>query len=464
MVRYVMGPAGSILLHIVLVVALVKLVLFEPPSQEPEVEVILMEPESADLQHLQMELEQLEKIHAIESLTAPDLAPEPEAPPDEISDFSLDEPEMDFAALDVADTVQSPLVMRGLYASRSDEGRQNALNRHAGHWGRQTEPAVLRALEWLKQEQHPDGSWDEKYPVALTSMSLLTYLAHGETPSSEKYGETVEKAIRYLVETQREDGSFDKPGGNDVYGHGVATYAISEAYGLTRIPALKVAMEKAVKIIIDGQQPGGGWDYFFKQNTRRDTSVAGWFVQALKAARLADADIPGLDEALAKAAKDLKSAQKANGRFWYSNNPDTGTIGLTGLGVLCLQLMGQAEDEATVKGLEYLVSYNGLEVDWASRGSWPLYGWYYITQALFHDGSKFNTWNDKFAEEFVRNQSEDGSWTPPPDEEKYGRVYGTTLAALTLQVYYRLLPTFQERAVDVESEDDAPDELLIEVI
>jgi hypothetical protein len=125
--------------------------------------------------------------------------------------------------------------------------------------------------------------------------------------------------------------------------------------------------------------------------------------------------------------------------------------------------MGRADDEACRQAMQYLNNYN-LQVDWESRSPWPLYGWYYITQAKFHDGSEFNTWNDEFAKELTRNQNADGSWTPPPDEQKYGKVYGTTMAALTLQVYYRLLPTYQERAVEVEAEEEEPEEVLIEVI
>jgi hypothetical protein len=33
---------------------------------------------------------------------------------------------------------------------------------------------------------------------AMTGLAILTFLAHGETPSSEEFGETVTKGVQYL--------------------------------------------------------------------------------------------------------------------------------------------------------------------------------------------------------------------------------------------------------------------------
>ena len=78
----------------------------------------------------------------------------------------------------------------------------------------------------------------------MTGYALLTYLAHGETPASPEFGETVEKAIRFLVDSQEPSGRFRGRDGHD-YTHPIATYALCEAYGLTKVPMLKEAAEKA---------------------------------------------------------------------------------------------------------------------------------------------------------------------------------------------------------------------------
>ncbi len=484
--EHLMGPTGSIIAHIVIVFALVKLVFFAAPTKDNAVEAVIMEIEEAELDDIKEELKKLEDVEVVDAVTPPDVSLETDVPPEEVDDFESEQPDVEFEALDVLDSVKSPLVMSGLYKGRSDAGRKGALGAHAGKWGEHTERAVLRALEWLKSNQNEDGSWANevrtaagntklKEQVGMTGLGLLTFLAHGETPTSEQYGATVEKAIRYLVDTLQDDGMWDSKGpkgwksgicgANYVYGHAIGTYAISEAYGLTQIPALKGAMEKSVKVIIDGQQSGGGWDYNFKKNPRRDTSVSGWQIQALKAAYIAQADVPGLKKALDKSIIDLKKSQNANGKFAYSNNPDEGSIGCSGIGVLCMQLLGYADDDACRLGIEYL-NEKATEVDWNDvKGSHELYGWYYITQAKFHHGKNWSAWNTKFAKAFTRAQNDDGSWTAPGEESKRGKVYGTTFAALTLQVYYRLLPTYQQKAVaEVEIVEDDEDEDLIQVI
>ena len=101
-----------------------------------------------------------------------------------------------------------------------------------------------------------------------------------------------------------------------------------------------------------------------------------------------------------------------------------------------------------------------------------MYSWYYITQAKFHaGGGDWDFWNQKFAREIIRNQNEDGSWTSAGSnlkenshgtETNHGPVYATTLAALTLQVYYRFLPSY--KPIEVEEEQKPSDDVVIEII
>ena len=83
---------------------------------------------------------------------------------------------------------------------------------------------------------------------------------------------------------------------------------------------------------------------------------------------------------------------------------------------------------------------------------WPLYEWYYITQAKFHHGGP--TWRagtPSSRATYVKKQNEDGSWPAPSKSEAVcARVYSTTLAALTLQVYYRFLPTYKPQVTRPE--------------
>ena len=95
----------------------------------------------------------------------------------------------------------------------------------------------------------------------------------------------------------------------------------------------------------------------------------------------------------------------------------------------------------------------------------PVYVWYYATQAYFHQGGRlWERWNNMYAPLAVRNQNEDGSWTFSSGRSAaYGPVYHTTLTALSLMVYYRYLPTFQEPDPIAERALDALNDLDIQI-
>ena len=354
----------------------------------------------------------------------------------------------DAEGIEIRNKVRSPLILPIELGSRSGPPREKALNTHAGSMGARTEAAVEKALNWLKTNQQADGSWGPN-TIALTGLSLLTFLAHGETTSSTNYSRTVENAIRFLLAKQRANGTFVNVNTQEgPYEHGIASYAMCEAYGLTRIPELKPAMEKAVQVILNGQQPGGGWDYRYSKGGRRDTSVAGWQIQALKAALIAGAENPDIRKSLAKAADDLKKAcDPVTGKFHYTDRSSQTSESITGVAVLCLDLIGQGDSKEARQGLSALTK---ALCKWEAAPEWAMYGWYYITQAKFQEGgSEWKRWNNQFARAFTGSQNKDGSWTAPKeDERKYGPAYSTTLAALTLQVYYRFLPTYKAIEID----------------
>jgi len=195
---------------------------------------------------------------------------------DIVTDIPMPGPPKDFspqpADMDTVAIIKSPVTMRGIYGSRSPGARGDLLGRHGAQW---TDAVVMRALRWLKKNQNPDGSW-EKNKCAMTALALLTYLAHGETPASPEFGQTVEKAIRFLLDAQQGDGRFSPRDDND-YTHPIVAYALSEAYGMTKVPMLKDAATKAMDVIIAGQNPNGAFDYKLIPNDKRhDTSYMGW--------------------------------------------------------------------------------------------------------------------------------------------------------------------------------------------
>ncbi len=125
----------------------------------------------------------------------------------------------------------------------------------------------------------------------------------------------------------------------------------------------------------------------------------------------------------------------------------------TCMAVLSLQLLGHGEDSEVkaalrvMKGKDAAGNFN-FDLDWDKiRGfGYVLYGWYYITQAMFQspDPECWAYLNPRFSKMLTEKQRNDGSWGyPAQGQENYGPVYPTVLGCLMLEVYYRHLPTYR---------------------
>jgi hypothetical protein len=372
--------------------------------------------------------------------------------------------------------VKSPVVMSGIYGNRSPGARGSAMKRFGGN--SIAEGAVMRSLRWLKSKQAKDGSWSGR-KNAMTALALLTYMAHGETPDSEEFGETVQKAIKYLVA----NGKKASP----TYECQIVTYALCEAYGLTKIPAVKEVAEYGLDRVIKGQQPNGGWRYKLNPtlDTENDTSVDGWSVQAIKAAKMAGIHHPDLHKTWNLAIKGIQAnSNRESGKIGYTN-PNGGSPGLTGAGVLAMQFLGAAKTPECKKGIQYL---KGLGLMGWEKANWmggsPIYYWYYITQSIFQEdaersGQWWKQWNNQMQKTLVKNQQIEkdaysytdsqfdiGHWDSPSEKEhKGGEIQVTTLCTLMLEVYYRYLPTFKPPE-DMGIEEDlvgGDEEITIEI-
>ncbi len=446
------------------------------PETKRQVKVKIKEQEQIEEldEEIDFETEPIEPPEPIEIDFVPDNSmnidsPLPPSPNVEVSPSPAD--------IDTVATIKSPVVMRGIFGSRTGGARGAALRAYGG--GGLTEGAVIRALRWLKKEQASDGSWPSTKP-AMTALALLTFLAHGETPASEEFGPTVEKAIQFLVGAQNADGHFTGRDGHD-YTQPIVAYALCEAFALTKVPMVKAAAEKAILPVLRGQNPSGGFDYNLTPSERDDTSYMGWCAQAIKAAKMAGIDAPGINDVSKMAIKGFQKNSDPYGGFGYTG-PSAGH-GLTGVGVLCMQLLGASKKSECTAGLAALEQ---ATFEWLPDGGGGRmnknYYWYYITQAKFHHGgSTWDTWNAKFSPVLVKNQTvikdgikdakgklKDIGWWDMPEQLSghtggNDAVMNTCLCALQLQVYYRYLPTFKPPQDEEEEVDFAQDDGDIEI-
>lgn len=313
--------------------------------------------------------------------------------------------------------------------------------------GPKTEEAVVNALRFLAKRQKPDGSFSNEFPVAMTGLSLLAFLGHCETPSSEEFGPVVTKAALYLMEAAKRNprSSIQSPkGGRPSYENAIATYALAELYSVaktdgsaSRIPGLESAIRQGVQQITRSQDSSGGWNYRYERRGGGDTSVSGWNFQALKAAYNTGMMINGVNSALDKGLKYFKHAQSDDGGFAYRprSNPRTKPT-LVGVGALAFVMWDNNED-----GVRDL-AFQWLDKHAFGNGQVNIYSWYYVTQALFMiGGDSWKKWNSRAMPKILGAQKPDGSFGIQAAHGPKDPVYATALCTLALEVYYRYLPT-----------------------
>ncbi|MGN1325048.1 MAG: prenyltransferase/squalene oxidase repeat-containing protein [Candidatus Spyradenecus sp.] len=394
------------------VMCTIKITASEKP---PVVETQVIEPEQAE--ELTKEEppppEEPPELEEIQEVT--DVVVDIDAPPTTSAEQSPQPSPVDAVAL-----TPSPMVMRNVYGDRSPGLRGAKIGKY-GAAG--TEKLVYGFLRWLKMKQGPNGMWNND--TGDTSLALLCFLAHGELPGqSDEFGDTVEKAIRGLLADQISDPSQCKPGGADNpsefesrrkdkvgyfkgrdahnYAHLVAIYALSEAYAMTRIPAVKEAVERAIPHVIEGQNADGGWYYnMYAKCPTTDTSYTSWAVQALKAAKLSGNHDPKIIAALKKSARGIKTCANPNGTFGYLNTAKNRYLGLTAPCALILQMLDEADTDLCKKAVAYMDTWEptfkqNFKAASSSAtqmvGTSPQYYGYYLSQVRFNLGDNAAAW------------------------------------------------------------------------
>ena len=335
----------------------------------------------------------------------------------------------------------------------------------------ESQVAVLNGLRWLQKVQNEDGSWGRRWKASMTGLALLSYLGHCETPDSPEFGETVLNGIMYLAELgDRNEGRMGLAGNQFSYEHAIATYALAEAYtmsryGKRRIPNVREVLELAVPIIIRSQSSDGGWFYGYESQTPSDTSVSGWNVQALNAARYTGIEFEGMDTAWEKIGEYCESSQNEDGHFGYRGSGGGRGFSMTGVGCLAMLMHGKMKQHKIRDGARYImdqgeVSYDSMDAD--------LYGWYYVNQVMFMlGGGNWKKWNGWFQEQVINAQNKDGSFkregpggdidapvngtlAAGPDAE----IYRAAFCILLLEVYYRYLPATDTKGGGKSALDD----------
>ena len=474
--QQVPGWVSSLILHVaaLFLLAFITLPLTRPPELSLQAVRVVDESfnEDDELLDLDVDLEQdtLEETIDQEFETEPQVEVLTEtfetqdtAPLETVADF------VDFGAAisDIGDIAAAPGMGSSGLQGRGAASKAGMLA--SGGGTRSSEDAVQAALDWLARHQYPDGSWNfdftqsecngrcdhpgDKYVQAragATGLALLTYLGAGHTQQDGRYKRVVYNgvyALGNMIKLEKNGASFWDPQGR-MYSHGIATMAICEAYAMTGDPALREPAQAAINYVCYAQDPnGGGWRYTPRQ--AGDTSVVGWQMGALKSGYLSQLSVPPIVVQKAGNFLDLM-AYKGGARYHYDIGGADGHEACTAIGALCRMYMGAKKDDGGLKGAMECLSKRGPSKS-------DVYYNYYTAQTLFHytggKGPIWKKWNEKMRDQLVETQSqaghEAGSWTPQPGAghgEAAGRLFTTALSTMTLEVYYRMMPIYREKA------------------
>ena len=348
------------------------------------------------------------------------------------------------------------------YAQRRARDRMTVVERMGG--SEETERAVADALRWLADHQSPDGRWDGDgfdnrcgecggetdivVDHALTGLALLSFLGAGHTHQNDgPYQRNVERGLRWLVADQADNG--DLRGDETMYSHGIATIALSEAYGMSGDSQLLDPVRRAAYFIDRARnRRSGGWRY--DPGQAGDTSVLGWQVMAIKSVSMNRIAVSA--ESFKAARKWLDQVSSPSDPGLYSYRPGRKfTPAMTAEGMFAQQLLGLPRDDPRMRVSIDFISRN--PPDWESTPN--SYYWYYATLALFqHQGESWREWNETLTGQLLAHQRKDGraagSWDPDGEwADVGGRIYQTALCTLMLEVYYRYLPLYSiEEPVD----------------
>ena len=391
-----------------------------------------------------------------------------------------------------------------------------------------SEAAVERGLLWLARHQAADGSWSfehshcidpfgnptqpchcrakgyiEGHTKASTATALLPFLGAGNTHLQGPYKEVVYRGLEQLKTTldielkelHPDDPDFVPTFTGDLYGYGMTTLVMAEAFGMTGDPDLKRYTAALATFLARHQHPLGGWRYELGQPG--DITVTGWQVIALKSCQLTGLPVHSdifrqVDRFLTSLtppaparpgrARLVGEHAEANARDFtryhylasFANSTTREPNECTSaIGLLCRLYTGwRRNDPRLMEGIEQLLQSK-------THPALQLYRNFYLAQILLQTKHPAWThWNRRNRDYLVKMQvtetsrmqadhpafgaapCEIGSWylfdpratSKDAARDRHlapaGRLAHTALAILTLEVYYRLLPIYTEEAVE----------------
>ena len=287
------------------------------------------------------------------------------------------------------------------------------------------EEAIDRAQGWLAGRQNKNGSWTGCN--GNNAMATVALMVNGTTPGKGKYGVQVSRGIDYLMSRQQPNGFLAVGGSGPMYQHALATLALAEAYGMTHNPDIRESVIRAIDLIVETQDYGGGWRYQPRMMAG-DLSVTVMQVMALRACAEVGILVP--DETINHAIKFVKKCWNAPSSSFGYTGGGAGNFNRGAAGVVCLQSVGLHDDPVIPQAIA-AISQRAFN----HKDGHYWYGKYYASVALYHyGGDAWKGYYPRMCEKILND------WKSRPS---YGSILDTSWAILVLGVPFRYLPIYQ---------------------
>lgn len=313
----------------------------------------------------------------------------------------------------------------------------------------EADAAIQKGLKFLNSRQSSDGSFREHgglgtYPVAMTALSGLALMGSGSTPTQGTYSPQVRKALNYVVRSSQRNGLICRGGQEEsrsMYAHGFSMLMLAEVMGMEedpeRLEQIRDALQKGVVITEKSQSALGGWLYTPDMNGD-EGSVTVTQVQGLRAARNAGIAVP--KKVIDQAMGYLEKSVQPDGGIAYRVGMTGSRPPITAAAVACWFNAGQYDNPMARNALKFCK--RNISVGPGGGGTWGhwYYAHLYLAQVMYLAGDQeWSRYFPKIRDRLVELQEADGGW----QGDSVGKVYGTAISLIILQLPYNNLPIMQ---------------------
>jgi prenyltransferase beta subunit len=317
------------------------------------------------------------------------------------------------------------------------------------------ESSVSKGLNFLAQQQDPEGFFDGggSSKILTTARAVLAFLGSGNVPDVGKYGLKVRQALEWLLSQQTSQGGFGTLRQRGMRGHGMATLALAQAYGVDtnseRRVRIRAALEKAVAVILAAQQVAksnssydGGWNDV-PDSADSTLSVTLMQLLALRSCQDIGLTVPGQSF---KSAGEFVLRCHDSGGGGFGPAPGRGPqLASTAAAMVCLRLLDPTAErlrqlEAGAKFVASRPIDDNAPIGYASVNV--------VTLCTFGTGGA--AWSGvgrNVVARLIRMQEKDGGWPVIPvaagAARTSNRTSATAAALQALTTPYQLMPIYQ---------------------